>query len=175
MIDKYKVYIAIAAIISLVIIVVALNSITAGPTSVSRPSATSSLPPNYASDTNIPYTNAITDERMTDSPNKMLEVTSRAPTVQVDGLDAIYSTNLSNKQADSVHTAIIHYLAARAGVAIVKAGIQNQQITRSGDSMSFSFILMVYQPEITAYNVTVQLDPTDPLGGIPNLLFKDAD
>jgi hypothetical protein len=166
-------YIGLAAFISVIVIVVAISIATTPPQRPATNQATNS--PSAAAlskDGIVPYIDAVTGESVSDSLNKVPEIASQAPSVQIDGLDALYGTSLTDQQVNAVQTMLTNFLAAHGGLSNIKAGIKNDQVDRDVTRPIFTFTLIVTRPQQT-YQVTVQADPSNP-AATPRVTFKEV-
>lgn len=110
---------------------------------------------DVASAASVNYTNAITGESSTDIVGQTDDLrpgTISAASVTIDGIDALYNF-LTTDQGVSAQDTMNDFLFAHSGLQSVSAGIEENSLTSSGDTLTF--ILVIVQPQ-ARYRVTIK-------------------
>jgi hypothetical protein len=165
--NRRVIVVAVAGVL-LIAIVIALSLPRRAPQSSSTNSnKTAAMGPS------VSYTDAITNQPAGDFTDRTPEIVTHLPNVQINGIEKLYATYLSDEQAVQARVIITNYLQARAGDTPVQATIADKTINLASSNNSLQFTLVSLRPVIR-YLVTITV--ADQSGTVvPTVTFKQQE
>ena len=140
----------ITILVASVIVIAAIVVITLHPWTKQAPVK------QYRAGETITYTDATTGDRESDLPGESGNQTSEVilpPDATINGLDSL-KTYMSDAQYLSVSNTLTSFLLAHSGSSVVSAGVKQQTITQSNNTLNFT--LIADRPQLN-YLVTIDL------------------